>query len=126
MDLKTLHLLHIFRDIFSSLVLAGSIGWTIIRSCPPLLDQAPKDEAGAQVTRLTEGDRVKTYAQWFIAMRWIAVLLTAFLIVISVRVVGWLPLEAWWPLLLTSTNTDLATKCKFQEKSRGKLKRMAY
>lgn len=101
MSLETLHLLHTLRDIFSSLAVAGVVGWMIIRSSPAFLDQAPVDEAGVQVARLTEEERVKTYARWFIAMRWIAVLLAAILIVISVRVVGWLPLEVWWPLLLT-------------------------
>ncbi len=101
LDLKTLHRLHTLRDIFSSLMVAGAVGWTIIRSSPALLDHAPVDETGIQAGPLTEAERVKTYAQWFIAMRWLAVLLAAFLVVISVRVVGWLPLEVWRPLSLT-------------------------
>lgn len=98
---KTLHLLHTLRGVCSLVVVAGVGGWMIIRSSPAFLAQAPMDEAGVQLHRLTEEERAKTYAQWFIAMRWIAVLLAAILIVISVRVVDWLPLEVWWPLLLT-------------------------
>src|SRR6266496_6194875 len=100
-EMETLHLLHTLRGIFSSLVVAGVVGWMIIRSSPEFLAPAPADEAWTQQLRPTDAERTKTYARWFIAMRWIAVLVAGLLVVITVKIMGWLPGEVWWPLVLT-------------------------
>jgi len=97
-EMHTLHLLHMLRGIFSSLIIAAVVGWMIIRTSPGFLPATPVDEACARQPRLTEAERTKDYARWFIAMRWLAVLLAAILVFASVQVMGWLPKNVWWPL----------------------------
>lgn len=101
LDMETLHLLQKIEGVACSLVVAGIVSWMIIKSSPGFLIQAPSDESELQISRLTTKDKCKIYAQWFIAMRWIAVLLAGIIVFISVRVVKWLPAEVWWPLSLT-------------------------
>jgi C4-dicarboxylate-specific signal transduction histidine kinase len=96
-DMETLHLLHLLRGIYCSLVVAGFVGWMIITTSPKFLPPTPEDGAWPQRPRLTAGERIKTFARWFIAMRWIAALLAAILVIISVQLMGWLPQEVWWP-----------------------------
>jgi signal transduction histidine kinase len=100
-EMGTRHAFHAARGIFSSLLVAVVVGWMILRSSPGILRPSSLDRPGAFPVRLPESERTKTYAQWFIAMRWIAVLLSAILVFISVQMVGWLPQEVWWPLMLT-------------------------
>ncbi|HEY5550461.1 MAG TPA: ATP-binding protein [Opitutaceae bacterium] len=99
--MQTVHLLHMLRGILSSLIVAGVVGWMIIRTSPGFLTATPADEAWAQRSRPTAAERAKTYACWFIAMRWIAAMLAGILVFISVQLVGWLPKEVWWPLAST-------------------------
>ncbi|MDE3068583.1 MAG: PAS domain-containing protein [Verrucomicrobiota bacterium] len=99
LPMETLHLMHKIEGVLCSLVVAGVASWMIIKSSPAFLIQAPLDEASQQTGQWTEAERAKRYAQWFIAMRWLAVLLAAILVFISVQVVGWLPAEVWWPLV---------------------------
>jgi two-component system, NtrC family, sensor histidine kinase PilS len=101
LPMPVLHLLHMVEGILCSLVVAGAVSWMIIKSSPAFLTQAPMDGASLSLPRLTAGERAKGYAQWFIAMRWLAVLLAAILVFISVQIMGWLPAEAWWPLMGT-------------------------
>ncbi|MBI4658847.1 MAG: hypothetical protein HY735_08390 [Verrucomicrobia bacterium] len=101
-DMEVLHALHRVRDITTSLVVAAVFGWRIIRISPGFLPVSlPEDEEWSNGTRRTELERTKIYAQWFIAMRWIAVVVAALLVFISVKVLRWLPAEVWWPLACT-------------------------
>lgn len=100
-ELQTLHLLHLLRGVLSSLIVAGFVGWMIIRVSPGFLPATPADEAWARQPAPTSADRTKAYARWFIDMRWIAVLLAGILVFISIQLVNWLPKEVWWPLMIT-------------------------
>ncbi len=99
-EMKTLHL-HMVRDVLCSLIVAGFVGWMIIRASPALMSAPLGSETGTQHPQLSEAERTKIYARWFIAMRWIAVLLASVLVFTSVQLAGWLPQEVWWPLLST-------------------------
>ena len=100
-DVSTLHWIHLVRGIFCSLCAAALVGWLVIRTSPEFLTTPPSSGAWAQRPQLTEVQRMGVYARWFIAMRWIAALLAAGLVFVSVQLLAWLPREAWWPLVLT-------------------------
>ncbi|MDO8629958.1 MAG: hypothetical protein Q7R41_05645, partial [Phycisphaerales bacterium] len=90
-EMSNLHLLHLLRGIVGSLFVAGFVGWMIVRRSPGFLPATPADEIWTQPVQPTETERTRTYARWFIAMRWVAALLAAILVYISVQLVGWLP-----------------------------------
>ncbi|MBI3851198.1 MAG: PAS domain-containing protein [Verrucomicrobia bacterium] len=100
-DMEVRHVVHTVRGIFFSLLVAGVVGWMILRTSPGFLAVGPVGEEWVQHPWLSEADRAKTYAQWFIAMRWIAVLVAGLLVVVTVKIMKWLPAEVWWPLVLT-------------------------
>ncbi|GEM_PF-792592 len=101
MERSKLHLLHIARGIFSSLLVGGVVAWQILKSSPSFLVAHPLAEQDSEQRRITEGERTRIYARWFIAMRWIAVIVSVLLIFITVRVFEVLPQEVWWPLVFT-------------------------
>lgn len=100
-DMQVIHLLHMARAVFSSLVVAAVVAWMILKASPAILAASPADEEGLRRPRISTEERTKTYAQWFIAMRWIAVLVAGLLVVVTVKIMKWLPAEVWWPLVLT-------------------------
>lgn len=98
MDLGQRHLLHAARGIFSSLLVALVVGWMVVKRSPPLLPVSPIAGEWPGPRRLGTGERIRMYARWFIAMRWIAVLVAGGLVFISVVVARLLPEEVLWPL----------------------------
>ena len=106
MDQRAIHLLHLIGGVALSLVATLITSWGIINSSPGFLADV-SDTHGLGLLGQSEGARTKLYAQWFIAMRWIAVMLAGALIVVSVQVLHWLPDEVWWPLV--GTLATLAT-----------------
>jgi signal transduction histidine kinase len=100
-DDNTLHWIHLARGIFCSLCAAALVGWMVIRASPEFLTTPPAGGEWAQPLPLTEEQRMGVYARWFIAMRWIAALLAASLVFVSVQLLDWLPREAWWPLVFS-------------------------
>ncbi len=100
-DMEVIHLVHKVGGILSSLLVGLVVGWTILKTSPAFLAPLRVEEEWLRQPRLTEAERTKLYARWFISMRWIAVLVAAVLVVITVKVAEWLPAEVWWPLVLT-------------------------
>jgi C4-dicarboxylate-specific signal transduction histidine kinase len=101
LDLRILHRLHIVRGISSSLLVAALVGWMIVSASPRILHIPPAIGGRPRQPSADGAERIRTYARWFIAMRWIAVLLAAVLVFISVQVLHWLPPTVWRPLVLT-------------------------
>lgn len=84
------------RDIVAALITGVVAGWVIIRKSPALLSAtSPDNDIYAGNSR---NDRIRLYAQWFMAMRWIAVIVTGVLVYISIPVLALLPREALLPL----------------------------
>lgn len=102
-DMQVLHMLHGLRDILACLIVGAGVGWRIIKVSPDFLRLAPLADEWTESTRPSHQERTLTYARWFIAMRWIAVLVAALLVVTSVKVLDWLPDEVWLPLVLSVT-----------------------
>ncbi|MBI4663326.1 MAG: PAS domain-containing protein [Verrucomicrobia bacterium] len=100
-EMSVRHMLQIVKAVLSSLAVAVFVSWMIIKNSPGFLEPAQIDEGWPHRSFPPEEERIKIYARWFIAMRWIAVLLAGILVLISVRLVEWLPRELWWPLALT-------------------------
>lgn len=97
-DTVAIHLLHLFAGIVFSLLIAATVSWSIINSSPGFIPDTPREDSSLGGP-MNASDRTKRYAEWFIAMRWIAVLLASALVITSVRFLHWLPEEVWWPLI---------------------------
>lgn len=95
------HWLHLVRGISSALLVTALAGWMILTTSPGILQLPPTLRPTPLQSGVTDGERIRSYARWFIAMRWIAVLLAAILVFISVQVLEWLPQAVWWPLVCT-------------------------
>jgi hypothetical protein len=104
--MRTLHLLHIIRDVATSLVLAGAVSWYLLRQRVPIFPRASQVEAPPAV--IDREAHARQHARWFVHMRWIAAAVTLVLIVIAVPVTGMLPtvtlvpLFLWWSALVAA------------------------
>ncbi len=100
LDMRVLHVEHLVRDIVCSLLVAIVVAWMILRNAPGFatagVDQG--EQLFDRPLRQEEHDRL--CAQWFIALRWVTVMIASFLVFVAVRVAGWLPDEVWWPLVI--------------------------
>ncbi len=101
LDSHTLHLLHLFRGLFSSLIAAVLVGWFIVKSTPSLFSPSLSADVLEQVERPIGRERLINFNRWFIHMRWIAIVVAWVLTFIFVQVAEWLPNEVWWPLIIT-------------------------
>ncbi len=99
LDENTRRALYRVRGIAAALITGLVVGWALIRSSPALLAATDIDE-GLIPDRVRD-ERLRLYAQWFIAMRWIAVLVAGILVFLSVLVFELLPRESLWPLAAT-------------------------
>ncbi len=91
--------LHRIRGVLTALLVGVTVGWIVIRSSPALLTATAVEE-DLQAERVRE-QRIRLYVQWFIAMRWIAVLVAGNLVFLGVKVFELLPWSTWWPLVGT-------------------------
>jgi len=101
LDSHSLHLLHLFRGLFSSLIAAVLVGWFIVKRTPSLFFPSPTTDVMEPVERPTGRERLINFNRWFIHMRWIAIVVAWVLTFIVVQVAEWLPHEVWWPLIIT-------------------------
>jgi signal transduction histidine kinase len=96
----TIHMLHTVRGIASSVLTAAVVGWSLLRSSPPLLEPAAADHPGSHA-RLSEKDRTAHYAHWLIQMRWVVTVVTSAMTFVAARFTTILPLDVRWPLVTT-------------------------
>ena len=85
------------RDVITAVIIGLVAGWMIICKSPALLSATSLSERVSAGD--ASGERIRLYAQWFIAMRWIAFVVTGVLIYISIPVLGLLPRESLVPLV---------------------------
>ena len=100
-DMELLHHFHMARGLVSCLAVFLVVSWGIVKTSPGFLAGSPTGEDSLPLRQPTTEERTKVYAQWFIAMRWIAVLVASLLVLITGEVVNWLPTAVWWPLFST-------------------------
>ncbi len=99
LTMSQLHHLHQLRGILGAAIAATVASWLILR-LPPLFP----DAEAAPRTRTTAPpdsavDRERRFAQWFIQMRWIAMVVGVVLVLASVQIMGYLSTSLLWPLL---------------------------
>lgn len=101
-EMAQLHVYHRIRGLLSSLVAALLAAWLILRASPPLFTgEGSNGAVHAAEPHLKASDRDVHFAQWFIRMRWIAVIVATVLVFLAVRVLDYLPDELFQPLMLT-------------------------
>lgn len=97
-DMGPLHFYHRLRGVTTAVVAAMVAAWHVLRAAPTLFTA---EQASEQQRHPTAPERIVHYAQWFILMRWTAVIIAIVLVFVAVRVLNNLPNEVWWPLVLT-------------------------
>ncbi|MCH2450036.1 MAG: ATP-binding protein [Gracilimonas sp.] len=88
---------HLFRGIFIALVSVILVGWLVVKASDSLLS-AQKWTLGE---RPNQRKRLEKFINWFIIMRWVAVFLALVLVYLVIFVYKWLPMEVWWPVIIT-------------------------
>lgn len=107
LDNSTLHQLHLLRGIFTSLVAAVLVAWLIVKVSPSLFAPSLSADTLIRTERPSDQERLDKYNRWFIHMRWIAVLVAWVLTFFVVQVAEWLPMDVWWPLVITIASLAL-------------------
>jgi signal transduction histidine kinase len=100
-DAGILRVLHLVLGIGGAVAAVVLFGWVVLRTSPPLGAGDAPAEAWPKGGHVADQRRLANYAQWFILVRWIAVLASATLVLIVVKVLAVLPGEVWWPLVAT-------------------------
>jgi signal transduction histidine kinase len=85
---------HVARGVTGSVAAALIVAWSIIRRSPALLGS---NAAGARAG--LEGDVLRESAQWYLSMRWLAIIGVLAMSVLAVPIAGVLPSQVLWPLL---------------------------
>lgn len=101
LEVERVLFLHGVRNLLVAIVAATLTAWLILRESPPLLSDADLADPRAAGSPLTEAERVAHFADWFIRMRWLAIIVASLLVLFAVRIVGLLPQRVWWPLMIT-------------------------
>lgn len=102
LDMSTLHLLHLFRGITGSVLVALFVGWYIVRHASPAALHVSVSGSGLRLSR----DRQIEYLGWFVRMRWAAAGFTLAMIVIVIPLTAMLSADylprllLWWAALV--------------------------
>lgn len=99
-DPGVIYVLHLIRGLGGAAVAATIVAWLLIGDSPPL----PATVAGRAWSEPVLPDRreiVTRYAEWFVRMRWVAVVVAAILALIATRATGLLAPAMLGPLLAT-------------------------
>ncbi len=92
---------HHLVGLATSLVAATVAAWLVLRGMPSLFSADLGDDNGVEGHPLTDEERDVRFAEWFIRMRWVAVLTATLLVFVSVDVMGYLAPALWRPLALS-------------------------
>ncbi|MFI5381893.1 MAG: sensor histidine kinase, partial [Tepidisphaerales bacterium] len=108
MDMGYLHLLHFVRGITSALICGLLVAWLVSRAAPsPLPTVSTADDwlRGAWPDRQ---EWVRTFAGWFIAVRWAAIAVAAILVIGTIYIAQFLSVAVARPLLVTTAGLAVA------------------
>ena len=101
LDPQRLGVLHRVRGLMASLLAAALVALLLLRNAPALPERWPAAPGFGQFQRPTRQQRRRAYAQWFIRMRWLALLASALLVLPVVWALQLVRPDALVPLLLT-------------------------
>lgn len=107
-DMPIIYRLHLLRGIIASVLSCGVFAIIFYKSIPGGWAVPPLALDRIRSPLRTHEETLLQCAQWFIQMRWAAMLGAIALIVISVLVFEFLPLEVFWPLLTTAIGIGVA------------------
>ncbi|MEX0601466.1 MAG: ATP-binding protein, partial [Rhodothermales bacterium] len=106
--MRTTHLLHRGREFLVAVVVAVVAGRSAFgRSFTLLATPLSLSRASRHAPPSTSSPH-RAYVQWFILMRWIAIVAASVLVFVAVQIVGWLPGDVWYPLLGTIAGLAVA------------------
>ncbi len=100
-DRRLLQLESLIGHVLFAVVVAAVAGWLIVKNARAFPALSETKVEWSDNLRLADAKWPGIFAEWFVAMRWIAVLLSGLLVFISIWVLAWLPTDVWWPLMLT-------------------------
>lgn len=86
------------RGIFASLAVATVVALALLHVSPPWLAQWAIARAPLAPPGLADTQPMTLYARWFIALRWLAVMVAGTLLFVGVAVMDWVPAPAQMPL----------------------------
>jgi signal transduction histidine kinase len=95
-ELSVIHAAHVARGVTSSIAAALVVAWAIVKRSPALLGE---ELAGSLPRAEIEGDVLRESAQWYLHMRWIAIVAVTALTILAVPIARLLPSAVLWPLL---------------------------
>ncbi len=95
-DMDIMHTIYVLRGFFISLAAVMLVGWLVVKSSQPLLTT----REWVLGERSIKTERLKNFNNWFIVMRWFAIVIAAALVYIVVQVNRWLPPKVLWPLAI--------------------------
>ncbi|MBW8015744.1 MAG: PAS domain-containing protein [Planctomycetes bacterium] len=98
---STLHLLHIIRGIGTSIIVAFLVGWYILRKGGSIFPRTKIEPIELRREEHISRHRVIHFNIWFVKMRWLACIVSIALIVITIKILGYLEERVFWPLLIS-------------------------
>ncbi len=99
--MSILHLLHIIRGIGTSIVIGFLVGWYILRKGGSIFPLTQIEPIELREEEHISRERVVHFNMWFIKMRWLACIVSVALIVITIKLLGYLEERVFWPLFIS-------------------------
>jgi signal transduction histidine kinase len=99
LTMSQIHALHRVRGLVSAAIAATIASWLILRAPPLFLEVEVPAQDRPLVAPASARERDLRFAQWFIEMRWIAVVVAVLLVLMAIPVMGFLPTWLSVPLL---------------------------
>ena len=98
-DMGLLHILHIIRGISASVIVASFVSWYILRTGASIFPSAKVEQHDLQLEERLLEEQTIHFNMWFVKMRWLACVVAITLIIVTVKVLGYLEEALLWPLL---------------------------
>ena len=95
------HLLHIIRGIGTSIVIGFLVAWYILRKGGSIFPMAQIEPVELRREEHISRDRIIHFNIWFVKMRWLACIVSVALIIITIKLLGFLEERVFWPLLIS-------------------------
>jgi signal transduction histidine kinase len=100
-DMNILHLLHIIRGIGTSIVIGFLVGWYILRKSSSIFPLTGVEPSEFLEEEHISRERIIHFNMWFVHMRWLACIVSFALIVITIKILGYLEERVFWPLIIS-------------------------
>ncbi|KKK72346.1 hypothetical protein LCGC14_2904810, partial [marine sediment metagenome] len=99
--MSALHLLHMVRGLGTSIVVGFLVGWYILRKGSSIFPLAQIEPIELREEEHISREQVIHFNMWFVKMRWLACIVSVALIVITIKLLGYLEERVFWPLFVS-------------------------